>query len=166
MASRLGLILEGSRELAGAGVSPLDRAAYPPNWADLRAAALSRSGGQCECEGQCGLHDSRLSGACLAANLHDACQWPRVCGCICHGPEPRDRRCEERNGLWAKWAKGKVVLTTAHLCNDPSCANLMHLRAMCNRCHIRIDQPLHREHAAASKRAHLEAAGQSRLLEG
>ena len=66
--------------------------------------------------------------------------------------------------MWAKWAKGKVVLTTAHLCNDPSCADLTHLRMMCNRCHLRMDAPLHRQHAAATRRAKMESAGQETLL--
>ena len=33
----------------------------------------------------------------------------------------------------AKWAKGRVVLTTAHLCKcDPPCAIPEHVKAMCN----------------------------------
>ena len=39
----------------------------------------------------------------------------------------------------AKWAKGRVVLTVAHLCQDSTCDDEAHLKAMCNRCHLRYD---------------------------
>ena len=66
----------------------------------------------------------------------------------------------------AVWAHGLVVLTVAHLCTcDPLCAEPSHLKAMCNRCHLRVDMPLHQRHAAETRRREREAMGQTTFLE-
>lgn len=108
---------------------------YPADWKTVsRYLREVRAGGRCECTGECGLH--RTTG----------------------GP----RRCEERDGQPAKWARGNVMLTVAHLdyeggpcrcktadglkCSDPE-----HLKAMCNRCHLRMDVPHHARNAAATR---------------
>ena len=47
----------------------------------------------------------------------------------------------------ATWAKGKIVLTCAHLDHVPeNCANT-NLKALCQKCHLRYD----REHHAATR---------------
>lgn len=116
---------------------PADRAKYPPDWKHVSRAVRDRSGGQCECEGHCGLHRTN----------------------------PGPRRCIERNGTKATWAKGKVVLTVAHLnaeggpCQcSPLCGNPEHLRAMCQRCHLRYDHAMHVRNARATVRGK-KAAG-------
>lgn len=71
------------------------------------------------------------------------------CECMGHCGLHRERRCEERNGKPATWAKGKVILTVAHLDHTPeNCAD-ENLLAMCQRCHLRYD----REHHAETRRA-------------
>jgi hypothetical protein len=98
---------------------PWDRKKYPENWKQIVAQIAQRSGGRCECSGECGLHKTN----------------------------PGPRRCMERNGSEATWAKGRIVLTTAHLCKcDPPCGNLEHLKHMCQRCHLRVDVKLHQKH--------------------
>lgn len=57
------------------------------------------------------------------------------------------RRCEERHGKPAAWAKGKVILTVAHLDHQPENVDHDNLRAMCQRCHNRYD----REHRAETR---------------
>lgn len=116
------------------------KAAYPTDWlAFSKHIRFVRAEGRCECSGQCGLHNRT------------------------GGP----RRCEERHGEPAKWANGKVVLTTAHLCScEPLCAEPSHVIAACNRCHLRIDAKLHTMNAATTRQKKQEAAGQRRLLEG
>lgn len=65
-----------------------------------------------------------------------------------------EHRCEERNGTKAKWAKGKVVLTTAHTCTcEPPCGNLDHLLHLCNRCHLRLDVEQHMKNAKKTREA-------------
>lgn len=101
---------------------------YPPNWKDLVAQVRARSKDRCECVGECGLHKTN----------------------------PGPRRCEERHRQAAKWARGRVILTTAHLCQDSMCAMIEHLRHMCNRCHLRLDVGQHIRNAAETRRARRE----------
>ena len=98
-----------------------ERARYPADWPAISRAIRARSGGRCECEGECGLHRTT----------------------------PGPRRCEERNGEPAKWARGKVVLTVAHLDHTPENVDASNLKAMCQRCHLRYDI----DHHAATRRA-------------
>lgn len=61
-----------------------------------------------------------------------------------HRPNPNPRRCTEKHGAHATFARGRVILTTAHLCQcHPLCAIRSHLLACCQRCHLRIDRKLH-----------------------
>lgn len=113
---------------------PWDRKKYPANWEEIVEEIRLRSGNRCECVGECGLHKTT----------------------------PGPRRCMERHGSEAVWAKGLVVLTTAHLCDcDPPCGNLEHLKHMCQRCHLRVDVKLHQRHR---KENHEKRVGQERLF--
>jgi hypothetical protein len=47
----------------------------------------------------------------------------------------------------------KVILTTAHLCQESSCNDLEHLRALCQCCHLRMDARQHVETRAKRKGA-------------
>lgn len=93
---------------------PFDRKRYPKDWKAISASIRERSKGRCECEGECGLHKTT----------------------------PGPRRCTERHGDPAKWAKGKVVLTVAHLGADrwtcPKCKawfeTSQQTPAFCQRC--------------------------------
>ena len=65
----------------------------------------------------------------------------------------------------AVFAKGRVILTTAHLCEcDPPCVIPEHVKAMCNRCHLRIDVDLHQRHRVRNRGLLLEQQGQLRLF--
>jgi len=65
--------------------------------------------------------------------------------CECQGEcgLHHDHRCTELNGMPAKWANGKVVLTIAHLDHDEENWGVddSRLKAMCQRCHLRYDAP-------------------------
>ncbi len=101
---------------------------YPSDWAPFsRQIRFERAGSRCECVGECGLHGPSLFSQAA-------------------------RRCVEVNGAPAKWAKGKIVLTVAHLnakggpCScAPLCATPDHVKAMCQRCHLRYDVERHVE---------------------
>ena len=113
---------------------------YPPQWKALsRAIRFERAQGRCECTGF-GL-------------------------CRLHCTHPGPRRGVELDGHPALWARGMGVLTVAHTCDcEPLCADPTHLLACCNRCHIRIDIPLHLKHAAETRRQAKEALGQLSFL--
>jgi len=108
-------------------MAPVDWSQYPQDWNLTRALVRARSGGQCECTGQCGLHQ----------------------------PNPAPRRCIERHSAWATFAKGRVRLACAHTCTcRPLCSNTTHLLDLCQRCHIRIDRFRHaRARIATQQRA-------------
>jgi hypothetical protein len=109
------------------------RALYPDDWEDISRRVRARSGGRCECRG-------------------DAAP----CGCGLH----RGRRCEERAGKPAKWARGKVVLTVHHKDGDKASRDESRMGAFCQRCHLRSDRPLLVERRKAAEDAR---TGQRRL---
>src|SRR3990167_6486678 len=69
----------------------------------------------------------------------DRCECMGECGLH------RQRRCVELNGKPAIWARGKVVLTVAHLNHIPEDCREENLKAMCNRCHLVYDRAHHAE---------------------
>jgi hypothetical protein len=102
-----------------------ERERYPKDWRAISARIKKRSGGQCECTGECGLHRDH----------------------------PGPRRCTERHDEPAQWAKGVVCLTVAHLDHQPeNCAD-DNLKAMCQRCHLRYDRAHHQRNSAVTRRA-------------
>lgn len=102
-----------------------DKSLYPANWKSFsRSIRENRAGLRCECIGECGLHPASGDGP---------------------------RRCIERHMEPAVYARGKVVLTTAHLCGcDPLCAIAEHVKAMCPRCHNRVDIDFRKKHRATT----------------
>ena len=82
------------------------------------------------------------------------------CECVGECGLHPGKRCEELHGEPAKWAKGKIILTVAHLDHTPENCDDENLKAMCQRCHLRYDTDHHRESGARRKREKAEAAGQ------
>lgn len=106
-------------------IRPSERARYPKDWKAISARIRERSGGQCECLGECGVRH-RYQGA---------------------------ERCPEFNGLPAAEFKGKVVFTTAHLNHTPEDNRPENLKAMCQRCHLLYDLPHHQKNARVTREA-------------
>jgi hypothetical protein len=97
---------------------------YPPDWPAVSRTVRDRSGGRCECAGECGRHAERCErrqGEPLSAGY-------RVVLTVAH--------------LW----RGPCARCHAdrHKCGEPA-----HLKAMCQRCHLIYDLP---HHVAAAKR--------------
>ena len=76
----------------------------------------------------------------------------------------RGRRCEEVGGEAARWARGRVVLTVAHLDHTPENCDEGNLRAMCQRCHLRYDVDHHRESRLRRRREAEASSGQGFLF--
>ena len=110
---------------------PFDIRRYPANWREFsRQIRSERAADRCECVGQCGLHRTN----------------------------PGPRRCIETNRTPARWARGRIVLTVAHLCGcGPPCADAAHVAAMCQRCHLRVDAELHARNSRATRARKLAA---------
>ena len=105
---------------------PMPQSHYPPGWQKFSAyIRYIRANGRCECTGECGLHQN----------------------------DNKIRRCIERNHEPAVYANGKVILTVMHLCNcSPICLNPAHVKAACQRCHLRRDRFLHAKHRLTNQR--------------
>ncbi len=84
------------------------------------------------------------------------------CECVSEcGLHKHHGRCVEMNGEPAQFAKGKIVLTVAHLDHTPMNCDPDNLRAMCQRCHLRYDVEHHKANAIRTRD---KKRGQMRFL--
>ena len=91
---------------------------YPVNWKAISfRIRFGRAAGRCECHGECGSERGCAPGT----------------------------RCVEVHGQPAQFARGKVVLTVAHLDHDPRRCDDENLKAYCQRCHLTYDRSHHAE---------------------
>ena len=58
-----------------------------------------------------------------------------------------------------------VILTTAHLDHDTTNNDHTNLKALCQKCHLNYDAPLHAQHAAEKRRQALIDAGQLEMFQ-
>lgn len=145
-------------------IRPEMRPLYPPReaWRAIRRAILERAGGLCECVGGCGYSHPR--GGCRApdGDLVDR----RMTALPTPGAVLEEVRPHVHDGtcLGERCSGVRVVLTIAHLDHDPSNNDPANLRALCQRCHLRLDKHEHARNAAETRaRRRDEAAGQARL---
>lgn len=75
----------------------------------------------------------------IRARARGRCECRGECGLH------RRQRCVERQGEKAKWARGKIMLTVHHGDFDKRNNDPANLRAMCQRCHLRADNPMRAE---------------------
>lgn len=77
-----------------------------------------------------------------------------ICECTGECRLHHGHRCNEVHHKPARFAKGIIRLTVAHLCKcDPPCQDPTHVKAMCQRCHLRVDSYEHaRKRLVASGR--------------
>lgn len=85
------------------------------------------------------------------------CECSGECGII------HDERCDARHGSSHPITGSIVVLTTAHLDHTPENCGDDNLKAMCQRCHLRMDRHLH---ATNSRATRLRKQGQADLFVG
>jgi hypothetical protein len=122
-------------------IKPENRDRYPDDWPQIVAAVRKRAGDRCECRGECGTRGAKKA-ACAVPDLQGRCR-------AVHGqPNPR--------------TGSLVVLTTAHLDDQPETRDLNLLRSMCQACHLAYDTLLHRANRRDSRDA---ASGQLSLGE-
>jgi 5-methylcytosine-specific restriction endonuclease McrA len=131
-------------------IKPENLALYPANWkSEIRPRILERDGHRCK--------------FCGVPNHTTICRV--VIAGVLAWADPVKR------GVWYSAADGsllysgfaigeeegrhtRIVLTIAHLHDpDPSNCDDENLAALCQRCHLRHDAPMHREHRAATHRA-------------
>lgn len=139
---------------------PFDKSRYPANWKDISRRIRERSGGKCECTGQCGV---RHLPRCNAPNgewiWRGAVQWWTLDEFQFNDETPRRMVV---GGVWGgeEIRATKVVLTVAHLNHTPSDCRDENLLAMCQACHLRYDLDHHKINSAETRRRKKIKAGQ------
>lgn len=126
-------------------IKPENKHRYPENWDQIRAQILERAGNRCEF---CGLENY------AEGHRDKAGEWyslERIEMLKAKGLDPFEgtralnfTSCKKRI---------KIVLTIAHLDHTPENNDPANLRALCQRCHNRYDQPnrqLNRKKAKAA----------------
>lgn len=108
-------------------IRPEMRALYPPEWPLISDyIRFDRAMGRCECDGRCG-------------------------GRYCQARLGITARCPNYHGDPNVVTRSKVVLTTAHLDNDPPNCDPGNLLALCQQCHLSLDRDLHAATRAANR---------------
>jgi hypothetical protein len=121
-------------------ISPENKDRYPANWEEIsNYIRFYRAGGRCECTGDCGVRHEDQN-------------------------EERHARCHKRHGTDLT-NRRQVILTVAHLCQDPSCIDESHMKAMCQGCHLRYDARQHVQTGHRHRRERKEAGGQLTMFD-
>jgi len=94
------------------------------------------------------------------ATLEEFCPEiePSTCCELCCVPNGRVVWRDPASPQWTVvdqtgWKPVKIVLTIAHLNQDPTDNRMVNLLALCQRCHNRIDLPWRQRNAAATRAA-------------
>lgn len=119
-------------------IKPENKKRYPTNWKEIRAAILKRAQNKCE---QCGLSNYSM----VSRGLMGAIEFTEEGDFIEHDGELYSRKYSySKKTLQSPFAPPtKVILTIAHL-NPPveNCA-MDNLKALCQKCHLQLDMPIH-----------------------
>ena len=123
-------------------MSPVDMKRYPENWMEIsNYIRFERAGGQCECTGECGLHQSRCDAT--HGEPHPVTGSKVVLTTAHLGTDTDDK-------------------------HDKMDVRLENLKAMCQRCHLIFDLDDHIANAKETRRRKkyevAKAAGQMELL--
>lgn len=114
---------------------------YPSNWDEISAGVKAEQGHKCA---ECGVPDRIY----IFRLTHEATSWQDVE--------------KMRSNDYPKGAPVFVVLTTAHLDQNPANNERSNLKALCQMCHNRLDAP-HRAHRRRLR--HDREVGQKSLFE-
>ena len=125
-----------------------NRARYPKDWPEISQRIRQRANYRCEF---CGVPDKELGGRSAAGIWHKArplgekllrLEWPKEgTQAWCNGHDIGPLRIV------------RIILTVAHLDHQPENCDPANLKALCQRCHNRYDQPHRKKNAAATNRA-------------
>jgi hypothetical protein len=109
-------------------IKPENRARYPKDWKQIRAAVLDRAGNRCE--GSPKYPDCRVPNGWWRCNETEQVQYFEF--------------------AWK--ASTRIVLTIGHLDHTPENCEMENLRAWCQRCHLAYDHQHHQRNAYATRR--------------
>ncbi len=108
-------------------IRPENKARYPKDWKAIsERIRFVRAESRCECSGECG--DDHSSEA----------------GNVTYGKRPVER-CTAINYQEHPITGSRVILTVAHLNHEVENCDDNNLKAMCQRCHNKMDAPMRRK---------------------
>lgn len=132
-------------------IKPENKARYPKDWPQIRAAILERAGNKCEkCKAPNRTRIARGAGKDVDTYMLDNADV------YCAESGQYLGRC--RHSDYDLLRMTDVVLTIAHLDHVPENCTPENLLALCQRCHLRYDQQHHQANAQATRKARLAVA--------
>lgn len=131
-------------------IRPENKARYPENWAEIRAAVLVRAGHRCEHAG-CGVPNYAVGWWRLVPSTGPV--WEPVTGHAQPASHAEARRIVAEHADCAWQPLTIIVLTVAHLDHTPENCAPHNLRAWCQRHHLAYDQQQHCRTAYATRKA-------------
>lgn len=127
-------------------IKPENRARYPRDWKQIRASILERAGHCCErCKvpnrERIARGEGRDEGTYMTndAEVYDADTGESLGQC--------------RMSDYTVSRMVDIVLTIAHLDHTPENCDPSNLQALCQRCHLKLDQAHHQANAMATRHA-------------
>lgn len=116
-------------------IRPENKERYPANWNEIsKRIRFERARNRCECTGECGDDHTNES-----YNIE-------------YGRKPNPR-CSAFNYSPHPITGSNVILTVAHLNHEIEDCSDKNLKAMCQRCHNKMDAPMRRKGIKARARA-------------
>ena len=125
-------------------IKPENKARYPANWKDIRAAILERAGNCCEWS-NCAVANHAI-GYWIGGSFRQI----RMKG---DGMPTFDQCAQMGQARNAGLKVIEIVLTIAHLDHTPEHCDPSNLLAMCQRHHLAYDQAHHTTHAYMTRKA-------------
>jgi len=127
---------------------PCDYSKYPKNWKEIRKVILERAGDCCE---KCGIANKQIGYRDKEGKFYS---WSLIEDCLeNNGHDLFDdvlSNCFDKKGNPTKAIK--IVLTIAHLDHNTSNNAPSNLKALCQRCHLAMDQDYHQANAKETRR--------------
>lgn len=121
---------------------------YPANWKAISLAVRERAGQRCE---ECGVPNGELG-----KRDKTGIWWQE--------DSIHNLNSDEGWELFGEFPDMiRIVLTVHHVCQDPSCADEAHMKALCQRCHLAADTGMRVRHAAETRRKRVMDLGQLAL---
>ena len=132
-------------------IRPENRARYPANWSQISQGIRERANQRCE---ECGVRNREWGWRDRRGDWHPA----EVAALKeAYGPQAQPPfHIHTHEGQSIKVIE--IVLTVAHLDHVPEHVDPANLKALCQRCHLRLDADHHRATRARSLRAEMQTS--------
>ena len=129
-------------------IRPENKARYPKDWPQIRAAILERAANCCE---RCKAPNRTLIARGTAS---DADTYMLMDGEV-RSAETGEKLGYARGSEYSTKGITEIVLTIAHMDHTPENCEPQNLKALCQRCHLDYDKQHHAQTARTTRRSRL-----------